>query len=154
MTPNTRTLKGQSYCSQRWANPVWPKGSKSRGFSICPCFCCYAVRCLAEHACMPQRTACTGFGQGMAQRYRFFRKYRRFVRILSRAGRPFTACPCGLRARHVRSADATRCGHGRNASRPNAPCNVPQSGGGTPLRLARKKGNPPASRDRMREGWK
>ena len=33
MTPNTRTLKGQSYCSQRWANPVWPKGSKSRGFS-------------------------------------------------------------------------------------------------------------------------
>lgn len=34
MTPNTRTLKGQSYCSQRWANPVWPKGSKSRGFSI------------------------------------------------------------------------------------------------------------------------
>ena len=32
-TPNTRTLKGQSYCSQRWANPVWPKGSKSRGFS-------------------------------------------------------------------------------------------------------------------------
>ena len=34
MTPNTRTLKGQSYCSQRWANPAWPKGSKSRGFSI------------------------------------------------------------------------------------------------------------------------
>ena len=34
MPPNTRTLKGQSYCSQRWANPVWPKGSKSRGFSI------------------------------------------------------------------------------------------------------------------------
>ena len=33
MTPNTRTLKGQSYCSQRWANPAWPKGSKSRGFS-------------------------------------------------------------------------------------------------------------------------
>ena len=33
MIPNTRTLKGQSYCSQRWANPVWPKGSKSRGFS-------------------------------------------------------------------------------------------------------------------------
>jgi septal ring factor EnvC (AmiA/AmiB activator) len=33
LTPNTRTLKGQSYCSQRWANPVWPKGSKSRGFS-------------------------------------------------------------------------------------------------------------------------
>ena len=33
MTPNTRTLKGQSYCSQRWANPVWPKGSKSRDFS-------------------------------------------------------------------------------------------------------------------------
>ena len=33
MTPNTRALKGQSYCSQRWANPVWPKGSKSRGFS-------------------------------------------------------------------------------------------------------------------------
>ena len=33
MTPNTRTLKGQSYCSQRWANPFWPKGSKSRGFS-------------------------------------------------------------------------------------------------------------------------
>ena len=25
--------KGQSYCSQRWANPVWPKGSKSSGFS-------------------------------------------------------------------------------------------------------------------------
>ena len=24
---------GQSYCSQRWANPAWPKGSKSRGFS-------------------------------------------------------------------------------------------------------------------------
>ena len=36
MTPNTRTLKGQSYCSQRWANPVWPKGSKSRGFSSIP----------------------------------------------------------------------------------------------------------------------
>ena len=34
MTPNTRTLKGQSYCSQRWANPAWPKGSKSRGFSM------------------------------------------------------------------------------------------------------------------------
>ena len=34
MTPDTRTLKGQSYCSQRWANPAWPKGSKSRGFSI------------------------------------------------------------------------------------------------------------------------
>ena len=33
MPPNTRTLKGQSYCSQRWANPAWPKGSKSRGFS-------------------------------------------------------------------------------------------------------------------------
>ena len=33
LTPNTRTLKGQSYCSQRWANPAWPKGSKSRGFS-------------------------------------------------------------------------------------------------------------------------
>ena len=33
MTPNTRTLKGQSYCSQRGANPAWPKGSKSRGFS-------------------------------------------------------------------------------------------------------------------------
>lgn len=33
MTPNTRTLKGQSYCSQRGPNPVWPKGSKSRGFS-------------------------------------------------------------------------------------------------------------------------
>ena len=33
MTPNTRTLKGQSYCGLRWANPVWPKGSKSRGFS-------------------------------------------------------------------------------------------------------------------------
>ena len=34
MTPNTRALKGQSYCSQRWANPDWPKGSKLRGFSI------------------------------------------------------------------------------------------------------------------------
>ena len=33
MTPNTRALRGQLYCSQRWANPVWPKGSKSRGFS-------------------------------------------------------------------------------------------------------------------------
>ena len=33
MTPNTRALKGQSYCSQRWANPDWPKGSKLRGFS-------------------------------------------------------------------------------------------------------------------------
>ena len=40
MPPNTRTLKGQSYCSQRWANPVWPKGSKSRGFSN---FYCSAV---------------------------------------------------------------------------------------------------------------
>ena len=35
MTPNTRALEGQSYCSQRWAIPVWPKGSKSRGFSTC-----------------------------------------------------------------------------------------------------------------------
>ena len=33
MTPNTRALRGQLYCSQRWANPVWPKGAKSRGFS-------------------------------------------------------------------------------------------------------------------------
>ena len=33
MTPNTRTLKGQLYCNQRWANPAWPKGSKSRGSS-------------------------------------------------------------------------------------------------------------------------
>ncbi|MEQ3237897.1 DUF1896 family protein, partial [Bacteroides cellulosilyticus] len=27
---------GQSYCSQRGPNPVWPKGSKSRGFSMLP----------------------------------------------------------------------------------------------------------------------
>ena len=33
MTPNTRTLKGQSYSTKRWANLAWPKGSKSRGFS-------------------------------------------------------------------------------------------------------------------------
>ena len=33
MTPNTRTLKGQSYRTKRWANLAWPKGSKLSGFS-------------------------------------------------------------------------------------------------------------------------
>lgn len=34
MPPNTRTLKGQSYSTKRWANLAWPKGSKLSGFSI------------------------------------------------------------------------------------------------------------------------
>ena len=33
MPPNTRTLKGQSYSTKRWANLAWPKGSKLSGFS-------------------------------------------------------------------------------------------------------------------------
>ena len=35
MPPNTRTLKGQSYSTKRWANLAWPKGSKLSGFSKC-----------------------------------------------------------------------------------------------------------------------
>ena len=34
MPPNTRTLKGQSYSTKRWANLAWPKGSKLSGFSM------------------------------------------------------------------------------------------------------------------------
>ena len=33
MPPNTRTLKGQSYSTKRWANLAWPKGAKLSGFS-------------------------------------------------------------------------------------------------------------------------
>jgi hypothetical protein len=33
LPPNTRTLKGQSYSTKRWANLAWPKGSKLSGFS-------------------------------------------------------------------------------------------------------------------------
>ena len=60
MTPNTRTLKGQSYCSQRGANPAWPKGSKSRGFSTYGRFynlrMRYSIPCVKANAtkCFPK----------------------------------------------------------------------------------------------------